>query len=229
MFALQTMQLALHLTTQPRQRVGAVALYFEKSQSHRILELDERKHRLVRELRRVGVPQKYGIYRARVVSHKLHKIEYVTVILGCLHADVVQRGCVAEIVLGGVGVGVEHKLRSVHLARGLGTILKEIVEVGIDAQQQLLARAGNHREQHLLALGQILAVGHRDLESEIVVLEVIENRAPEGHILVALDKDLHPSATIIHGQGQRGHRVAFATSRSLVSQFFDRCAFHNLS
>ena len=40
--------------------------------------------------------------------HEMHEIEDARVVLGRLDAYVVQRGGVAEEILGGVGVGVEH-------------------------------------------------------------------------------------------------------------------------
>ena len=158
----------------------------------------------------------------------MHEIEDARVVLGRLDAYVVQRGGVAEEVLGGVGVGVEHVAGGVHLARLLRAVGEQEVEVRIDAQQQLLARRGDHRHEHLLALGQILAVGHRDLETHITVVEVVEDAAPKGYILVALDIDTHQTPPVIDRFGYGGV-VAAAPQQRLVSLFFSRCAFHNLS
>ena len=177
---------------------------------------------------RVGVPQEDSVYHTRIVGHETHEVEYVAVVLGGLDADVMQRRGVAEIVLGSVGVGVEHILRGVYLGRLRRRVAEQVVEVRIDAQQQLLARRGDHRHEHLLALGQILAVGHRDLETHITVVEVVEDAAPEGYILVALDIDTHQTPPVIDRFGYGGV-VAAAPQQRLVSLFFSRCAFHNLS
>ena len=121
----------------------------------------------------------------------MHEIEDARVVLGRLDAYVVQRGGVAEEVLGGVGVGVEHVAGVVDLARLLRAVGEQEVEVRIDAQDQLLRRAGDHPHQHLLPLGKVGAVGHRDFEAQVGVLEVVEDAAPESHVFVAFDIDLH--------------------------------------
>ena len=76
--------------------------------AHRRLEVDERKDVLRGELRRVGVPEEQRVDRAGIFMHETHEIEDPGIVLGGLDADVVQRGGVAEEILGGVGVGVEH-------------------------------------------------------------------------------------------------------------------------
>ena len=123
--------------------------------------------------------------------HKMHEIEDARVVLGRLDAYVVQRGGVAEEVLGGVGVGVEHVAGVVDLARLLRTVGEQEVEIRVDAQDQFVRRAGDHAHQHLLALGQVGAVGNRDFETHVGVLEVVEDAAPESHVLVAFDINPH--------------------------------------
>ena len=103
--------------------------------------------------------------------HEMHEIEDARVVLGRLDAYVVQRGGVAEEVLGGVGVGVEHVAGGVHLARLLRAVGEQEVEVRIDAQDQLLRRAGDHPHQHLLPFGKVGAVGYRDFEAQVGVLK----------------------------------------------------------
>ena len=126
----------------------------------------------------------------------------MTIVLGSLHADIVQRWSITQIILRSVGVGMKHKLRLAYLLRLRGSVTEKIVEVGIHAEQHLLRRAGNHRHQHLLTLGQILTVGYRDLKTEIGVIEMVENRSPEGHILVTLDIYIHLLTPIIHLAGR---------------------------
>ena len=176
---------------QPRQRFLSVVFEVEIADAHRRLEVDQREYVLRGQLRRVGVPEEKRVDRAGVFVHEMHEIEDARVVLGRLDAYVVQRGGVAEEVLGGVGVGVEHVAGGVHLARLLRAVGEQKVEVRIDAQDQLLRRAGDHPHQHLLPLGKVGTVGYRDFEAQVGVLEVVEDAAPEGHVFVAFDVDLH--------------------------------------
>ena len=159
--------------------------------------------------------------------HEAHEVEDVRVVLGGLHADVVQRGGVAEVVLGGVGVGVEHEFGPEDLLRLLGAPGEQVVEVRIDAQQHLLRRVGDHAHEHLLALGQVAAVGHRDLETQVGVVEVVEDAAPEGHVLIALDVDPHQPLVRVGGQ-RPGQFVERRRTREGVhaAQFFPNLGSH---
>jgi hypothetical protein len=55
----------------------------------------------------------------------------------------------------------------------------------------------NHRHEHLLTLGQVVAIGHRDLETQVWVVKVVKNSTPEGNILVALDIYVHKVSIIL--------------------------------
>ena len=146
---------------------------------------------LVRQLRRIGIPEKKTVNRAGIVGHEAFEIEDSGIVLGRLDADVVQRGGVAEVVLGGVGVGVEHEF-------GLGDLLRlgrspgeEVVEVGGDAEEQFLRRTGDHAHEDLLALGQVFTRRNGDFETQIGVGEAVEDAPPEGNVLVPLDEHPH--------------------------------------
>ncbi len=186
---------------EPFEGLFAVVLDVEVADAHRLLEVDQRKDVLRGQLRRVGVPDEQRVDRARVFAHEFHEVEDACVVLGGLHADVVQRGGVAEVVLGGVGVGVEHEPAAVDLLRLGRAVGEEVVEIGIDAEDRLLRRTGDHPHQHLFAFGQVAAVGHRDFEPQVGILEMVENPAPECHVLVAFDIDLHQPLVRIGGQG----------------------------
>ena len=47
---------------------------------------------LVRQLRRIGIPEKKTVNRAGIVGHEAFEIEDSGIVLGRLDADVVQRG-----------------------------------------------------------------------------------------------------------------------------------------
>lgn len=63
---------------------------------------------LVRQLRRIGIPKKKTVNRAGIVGHEAFEIEDSGIVLGRLDADVVQRGSIAEVILRGIGVSMEH-------------------------------------------------------------------------------------------------------------------------
>ena len=112
---------------------------------------------------------------------------------------------------------MEHK-RSLDNAARLGTMfLKEVVEIGIDTEQHLLVALRQERFEHLLALGHIGAVGHRDLEDVVGIIEVVENTAPEGHIFVTLDIDPHQALRRIDGQTIVADRLHFVLGASGVT------------
>ena len=229
--ALAEQVLALRdVAPQPLDRLRAVVLDVEVADAHRLLEVDQRKDVLRGQLRRVGVPEEQRVDRARIFVHELHEVEDARVVLGGLDADVVQRGGVAEVVLGGVGVGVEHEF-------GLGDLLRlgrspgeEVVEVGVDAEEQFLRRTGDHAHEDLLALGQVAAVGDRDFETQVGILEMVEDAAPEGHVFVAFDIDLHQPLVGV-GRQRFGQFVERHRTREGVelAQFFAELLCHALT
>ena len=75
---------------------------------YRRLEIDKSEHMLVRQLRRIGIPKKKTVNRAGIVGHEAFEIEDSGIVLGRLDADVVQRGSIAEVILRGIGVSMEH-------------------------------------------------------------------------------------------------------------------------
>ena len=114
-----------------------------------------------------------------------------------------ERRCIAQKVLGGVGVGMEHKSRIIDCSRLLGTIAKEVVKIGVDTEQHLFGRGGYHRDQNLLTLRQIGACRHRNFEAHIGVTEVVENTSPEGDIFIPFDVYSHQTLRAEIGQRLR--------------------------
>ena len=212
----------------PGQRIGAVVRQVEVSDADGRLEVGQREDPLGRKARRVGVPEEDGVDGARVFVHEALEVEDVGVVLGRPDADVVQRGGVAEVVLGGVGVGVEHEGRAVDLARLLGGLVEEVVEVRVDAEQHLLRRTGYHAHEHLLALREVGAVGHRYLEAQEGVLEVVEDPAPEGHVLIPLDIDVHQPLCRVGGRQRARQLCVGGRSREGIpsAQFFAQVGSH---
>ena len=74
-------------------------------------------------------------------------------------------------------------------------VLEHVVEIAVHAQDTILRTLGNHAEQHLLPFSQILAGRNADLELQPIGFEVVENVAPESHIVVPLDK--HPDQPVL--------------------------------
>ena len=80
--------------------------------------------------------------------------------------------------------------------------LHQIVVVGIDAGNERLPEliAQTVGEDVFLAFAQVGAGGKHDLEGEGVGLKLVEHRAPEEDIVVALDIGHHPPARFVGPQ-----------------------------
>ena len=115
MLSAEAPQPALYLSFQPCERLRPVPFHFEVVQFDAALELYQGEDVRCGYLRRVGVPQEKRVYRARIVGEELFEIEDVRIVFGGLHADVVQRWGVAQVILRGVCVGMEDVRGTVYL------------------------------------------------------------------------------------------------------------------
>ena len=216
------------VAAQPRQRPQPVVFDFEEVEPHRRTEIGQREDVFRLLLRRVGVPQKERIDDARVVGHEPLEVEDARIVLRGAHADVVQRRRIAEVILRGVGVGVEHAVAREQFARLFRRVMKQVVEIGIDAQQQFVRRLRNHSEQHLLALGQVFARRNGDFETQIGVGEAVEDAPPEGDVLVPLDE--HPHQPLRRMDGQRLRQLfAPGTERIQPPQLINEFSAHTVA
>ncbi len=207
----------LHIAGQPSEGLRPVVGDVQIAQTHGRLEIDQRENMLRSQLRRIGIPHEKRIDRRRIIAHESHEIEDARVVFRSLDAHVMQRRRIAEVVFRGISIGVEHVPRRIDRLRLLGTPGEKIVEVRVDAQQQVVARLGDHVQQHLLALGQIVAVGHRNLEPQIGIAEMVEDAAPESYVLISLDEDPHQPLRRI---GRQRLRKRLVRSRTCDECFF---------
>ena len=162
---------------------------------------------LVRQLRRIGIPEKKTVNRAGIVGHEAFEIEDSGIVLGRLDADLVQRSGPAEIVFRRIGIGMEQVRRPVDLARLLVEVLEQVVEVAVHAKNAVVAALADHAQQHFLALGQVLPRRNADLEFQPLGLVVVENAAPKRHVVVAFYEYLHEP--VLSCRIPRGHRQGF--------------------
>ena len=135
----------------------------------------------------------------------------------------------AQVIFRCVGVGVEQVGRFVHQPRLLGVAVEQVVEIAVHAQQQVGAAFGNHIQQYALAFGQVLPRRNADFEFEPVGFVVVENAAPESHVVVSFDKYLHQpviSVRITRNDGKRGGLRFFAVVAFL---FFHRLVYSDSS
>ncbi len=187
-------------------RVSDVVLHFEVVELDAALELDQGEDVRGGDLCRIGVPQENRIDRPRVVGEESFEVEYLRVVFGRLHADVVERRRIAPVVLRGVGVGVEDVGRLVDLARDGGLVGEQVVEVAVDAEKGVphLCLSGQV-QHHLLPFGQIVAQRDGDLEHELLRFVVVEYPPPEGDVFIAfhIDHDQFAAALQRHPSDDR--------------------------
>ena len=123
---------------------------------------------------------------------------------------------------------MEHAAASQQLAGLLRRTVEEVVEVGIDTQQQFVRGFGNHAQQHLFTLREVAPRRNGDLESQIGVGKTVEDPAPEGDILVPFDKNPHQSLRRVYGQGL-GQLLPGRSKGVDGAQLIDEFAAHKMS
>ena len=152
------------------------------------------------------VPQEKRIGQARIAAHELREVQQLAVVQRGLHTDVVQGLGAAQVVLDGVGVGLQDVRVPVDVARQGGGALHQEVVVAVHAGNEAAAQlVGVERvEQHgLLSFRQGGLRGEHHLKAAFVGLELGEQRAPEGHVVVAFDVG-HDAAALLRRRQAAG-------------------------
>ena len=196
----------LDVAAEPGERPCAVLLEVEVAYAHRLLEIHEREDVFRGQLRREGVPEEQRVDRARVLVHEAHEVEDVRVVLGGLHADVVQRRGVAEVVLGGIGVGVEQPRGVVHQPRLVVEVFEQVVEVAVHAQDRIPVALVDHRQQDFFAFCQVVAQRDADFELQPLGFVVVEDAAPERHVVVPFDEHADQPIRAVRVTGNHRNR-----------------------
>ena len=124
-----------------------------------------------------------------VFLHECLERKDVPVVERAHDASRMQGGCVALVVLDGVGIGVQDERRGNEFAAYLGSTLHKVVVVRIHASYHVFSerRPKLVHQGSFLALAECLARGEHHFKLDAVGLEVAQDSAPEEDIVVALN------------------------------------------
>ena len=92
----------------------------------------------------------------RVVGQKSLKTKYARIVLGRLYAYIMERRCIAEVILCGIGICMEHKWMLGNKTAGRIVIAKQVIKVRIHTEQHRRAGVVGIVYKHLLTLRQVL-------------------------------------------------------------------------
>ena len=120
----------------------------------------------------------------REVFQKRLKVEDAAVVERGRNAHVVERTCVALVVLNGVNKGVEHLGRVTHLLRSGRASLHQVIVVRIHASNHI--RPQLISQCNLLPLTQRRLGGEHNFKIVLLRLQRSEQVAPERHIVKTL-------------------------------------------
>ena len=117
-----------------------------------------------------------------------------------------QRRGVAQEIFGRIGVGVEQPRGVVHQPRLVVEVFEQVVEVAVHAQDRIPVALVDHRQQDFFTFCQVVAQRDADFELQPLGFVVVEDAAPERHVVVPFDEHADQPIRAVRVTGNHRNR-----------------------